>query len=83
MKRTLRRLILLVLAAIAIFAMNSIAYGATSLSGRTTISLYEVNTAIPKSDCPETLCLLQEPEFIYIKNIRRKQGLYGAVQRQH
>lgn len=40
MKRTLRRLILLVLAAIAIFAMNSIAYGATSLSGRTTISLY-------------------------------------------
>ena len=40
MKRTLRHLILLVLAAIAVFAMSSIAYGATSLSGKTTISLY-------------------------------------------
>lgn len=40
MKRTLRHLILLVLAVIAVFAMSSIAYGATSLSGKTTISLY-------------------------------------------
>ena len=40
MKRTLRHLILLVLAVIAIIAMSSIAYGATSLSGKTTISLY-------------------------------------------
>ena len=40
MKRTLRHLILLVLAVIAVFAMSSIAYGATSLSGKTIISLY-------------------------------------------